>query len=239
VRKFIAPMVLGFMLATGTSSYAQTPATIPGGSVGYPPARSPFVDLEHAQELTVIGGNYHGHRDPANVAPTGGAILGLHYEWRATGPLQLIAEAARISSERNILNPSKVGAARNLGAQSRALYTADFDLGLGLTGGKSWHHLVPEIATGVGLISNFDAQPDSGGFRFGTRFAFNLAAGLKYVPAGRWQIRADIKDRMYTIAYPETYYIAPSGGTAVVTTEQARSFWTHNPQLTLGLSYLF
>jgi hypothetical protein len=233
VKKLIAPMMLGLLFAANVNAQVAT------GQVGYTPASSPFLDLEHAQEFSIIGGTYHGHRDAAHVAPRGGALVGLHYEWRATGPLQLIAEVARANSQRDVLNPSKVGAARSLGVDDHALYTADFNLGLGLTGAKSWHHLQPGISSGIGLISDFQQQPDSGGFRFGTRFAFNLAAGLKYVPPGRFQIRADIKDRMYTIGYPETYYIAPAGGTAVLTTAQARSFWTHNPQLTLGLSYLF
>lgn len=239
MKKLIAPMALPMALGLALVAGGQARAQVPVGRVGYPPARSPFVDLEHSQELTLIGGNYHGHRDAANVAPQGGSLVGVHYEWRAAGPLALIAEVARATSERNILNPSKVGAARDLGSVNRPLYTGDFDLGLDLTGGKSWHRLVPQVSSGIGLVSDFHSQPDSGGFRFGTRFAFNLAAGLKYTPAGHWQVRADIKDRMYTIAYPETYYIAPTGGTPVVTTEQSRSFWTHNPQLTLGLSYLF
>ena len=233
MKKIIAPMMLGLVLATGAT--AQTPT----GSVGYPPAWSPFRDLEQTQELTVFGGHYHAHRDPAGVAPQGGAAFGVHYEWRAAGPLELIGEITRSSSERNVLNPAKVGAARTLGTENRPLYAGDIGLGLSLTGGKSWRSFVPEVSSGIGLISDFRQQVDSGGFRFGTRFAFNVGAGLKYVPVGRWQVRADIKDRMYTIAYPETYYIAPVGGTAVLSPAQARSFWTHNPQFTLGLSYLF
>jgi hypothetical protein len=43
---------------------------------------------------------------------------------------------------------------------------------------------------------------------------------------------------MYTFAYPEAYYVAPAGGTAVIPPTQAKSFWTHNPVFTLGLSWL-
>jgi len=100
---------------------------------------------------------------------------------------------------------------------------------------------VPEIASGIGLISDLRAQPDSGGFKFGTRFAFNMNAGLRLVPGGgsRWQVRGDIKDRLNTLAYPESFYTAPAGGKAVLTPAQAKSFWTNNPTYTLGLSYLF
>ena len=207
--------------------------------VGHTPANSPYVDLEQTQELTLLVGNYHAHRDAANVGPQSGLLLGAHYEWRAGGPFHIIGEVTRVSSDRNVINPFKVGDARNLGVVNRPLYAADFDLGLSLTGGKSWHHLVPELAGGAGLVSDFRQQPDTGGFKFGTRFALNFGGGLRWVPGGKWQIRGDIKDKMYTIGYPEAFYVAPAGGTAVIPSTQSKSFWTHNPAFTLGISRLF
>jgi hypothetical protein len=207
--------------------------------VGYPPNHSPFHDLEYSQEVTILGGTFHAHRDPADVAPQSGTISGVHYEWRPSGPVELIGEFAHISSDRRIINPFKAGTAREVGTTSRPLYALDAGIGMSLPGGKSWHRLVPELQAGMGFISDLKVQPDTGGFRFGTRFAFNMGAGIKYVPAGHWQVRADLLDRFYTIAYPETFYTAPTGGTAVVGAAQARSFWTNNPALTLGLSYLF
>lgn len=211
-----------------------------GAQVGYPPARSPYVDLEHAQELTLIVGEYHAHRDPVNVGPQSGPLVGVHYEWRAGGPAHLTAEFARVSSDRRLINPFKpAGPLRELGQTSRPLYSGDVGLGLSLTGGKSWHHIVPEVGAGVGLISDLRAEADSGGFKFGTRFALNWGGGIRIVPGGRWQIRGDIKNRLYTIGYPQTYYVAPIGGTAVIPQTQSKSFWTNNPAYTLGLSYLF
>jgi hypothetical protein len=230
VKHVVAPIVAGAVLAISAVANAQ---------VGYPPARSPYLDLEHSQELTAFVGQYHAHRDPADVGPQSGLITGVHYEWRAGGPAHLVGEIARISSDRNLIDPFKVGLARDLGPVSRPLYTGDFDLGLSLTGAKSWHRLVPEIGGGVGFVSDLRTQPDSGGFKFGTRFALNWGGGIRWVPGGRWQLRGDIKDRMYTLAYPQTYYVAPTGGTAVIPQTQAKSFWMNNPAFTLGLSYLF
>ena len=230
VKTWMTPIVAA-ALAVASQAAAQ---------VGYVPTRSPFHDLEYAQEVTFLGGDYHAHRDPADVGPQSGALEGVHYEWRAGGPVHLVAEFARISSDRRLINPFQSGAARELGQTSRPLYSLDGDLGLSLTGGKSWHRLVPEVFGGIGLISDLKVQPDTGGFRFGTRFAFNFGAGLRYVPGGRWQVRADVKDRFYTIAYPETFYTTPTGGGApVLNATQAKSFWTNNPAVTLGLSYLF
>ncbi len=230
MKKSVAPIVSGLLLLGAVAAHGQ---------VGYLPAKSPYLDLEHAQEITLIVGQFHASRDPVDVGPQSGALVGAHYEWRAGGPAHLIAEVARISSNRDIIDPFKVGAARDLGVTSRPLYSADAQLGLSLTGGKSWHHIVPEVAGGAGLVSDLRTQPDSGGFKFGTRFALTWGGGVRIVPGGHWQVRADIKDRMYTIGYPEAYYVAPIGGTAVLTSAQAKSFWTNNPAFTLGLSYLF
>jgi hypothetical protein len=208
-------------------------------SVGYPPTRSPYVDLEHHQEFNFVVGWFHGHRDPANAGPQSGPLYGGRYEWRPTGPIHLIAEVDRIESDRRLLNPAKPAATRELGTVSRPLYSADAGLGLGLTGGKSWHSIVPEIAGGVGLVSDLRSGVDSGGFRFGTRFAFTWGAGLKIVPGGRWQIRGDMKNRSYTLSYPEAYFLTPTGGQPVVGADQPKSFWMNNPSYSLGLSYLF
>ena len=233
MNRTLAPLIVAVLLLGGDVAAG-------GAQVGYPPTRSPYIDLEHAQELTLIGGQFHAHRDPVNVGPQSGLIVGAHYEWRAGGPAHLVAEVARISSERNLINPFKTTAAgRDLGTTSRPLYSADLGLGLSLTGAKSWHHIVPEVAAGLGLVSDFRSRADSGGFKFGTRFALNVGTGIRIVPGGRWQIRGDIKDRMYTLGYPQTFYQIPSGGTAVVAPTQAKSFWNHNPAFTFGLSYLF
>jgi hypothetical protein len=233
VKISIALMVAALMLAGSVTVAAQS------GAVGYPPAKSPYVDLEQSQEFGLIVGNFHAHRDPADVGPQSGTLIGAHYEWRASGPLELITEIARASSERRLIDPAKSGRLRELGTVSRPLYMADFDLGMSLTGGKTWHRLVPEVSAGVGLISDLRSQPDSGGMRFGTRFAFNGGAGLRYVATGRWQIRGDVKDRLYSFAYPQAYYIVPVGGTSVLPATQAKSFWMNNPTLSLGLAYLF
>jgi hypothetical protein len=212
---------------------------VAGAQVGFPPTASPYLDLEHAQEFTFLVGQYHAHRDPANVGPQSGPLFGVHYEWRAGGPAHLIAEVARVSSDRRLIDPLKSGAARELGTTSRPLYAANLGLGLGLTGAKSWHHIVPELAGGMGFVSDLRSAADSGGFKFGTRFAINFGGGVRWVPGGRWQVRGDLTDRLYTIGYPEAYYTTPTGGTSVIPSTQAKSFWTNNPAFTLGISRLF
>ena len=226
------------LLALAASAVVVSGASL-AAQVGYAPEKSPYLDLTYSQELTLIGGYYHAHRDAADVGPQSGSITGVHYEWRAGGPAHITSEIAYISSDRNVINPLRSGTGRDVGSRSQPLYSADVGLGLSLTGEKSWHHFVPEVGSGIGLISDFRSQPDTGGFVFGTRFLFYMSAGIRYVPGGRWQVRLDTKDRLHTLAYPQTYFVPPTGGTAVVPITQARSFWLNNPSLSLGLSYLF
>ena len=230
MRNRFAPAVLGMLMVASATASAQ---------VGHLPENSPFKDLEHKQELSIIAGQFHGHRDPADVAPGGGLLVGLHYEWRAGGPAYLTGELTRMSSDRRVINPFRVGVARELGTVNRPLYAGSVGLGLGLTGAKTWHHIVPELTGGLGFISDLRTQADTGGFKFGTRFAINWGGGIRWVPGGAWQIRADLTNRLYTIAYPAAFFIAPAGGTAVVSSSQSKSFWTNNPAFTLGISRLF
>ncbi|HEY9228904.1 MAG TPA: hypothetical protein VIP11_19790 [Gemmatimonadaceae bacterium] len=232
IRRF-APIVCGTLMLASTA----------GAQIGHLPAQSPYHDLEYKQELTLIGGSFLAHRDPANAAPQSGALIGARYAWRAAGPANLTAEISRIQSDRQLINPFVVGPGRDIGTTSRPLYSANLGLALNVTGAKSWHNIVPEVAAGLGVISDLRSKADSGGFKFGTRFAINWGGGIRWVPTGgRWQVRGDITNRLYTISYPEAFYLVPTGapaGSAVLAPQQARSFWTNNPAFTLGISRLF
>ena len=207
--------------------------------VGYPPAKSPYLDLTYSQEITPIFGYYWSRVDPAGVAPKSAPIVGLHYEWRAGGPAHLTGEIARIGSSRTVLDPSKGPATRDLGEQSSPLWSADFGLGMSLTGSRSWHNLVPVIKAGAGFVSDFK-KADVGGFKYGTRFALTWGAALRYVPPGeRFQIRADWTNRLSSITYPDAYFRSPATGVAPILTGRDKSVWRNNPALTIGLSYLF
>ena len=206
--------------------------------VGYPPARSPYLDLEYSQELTPIVGYYIGRDDPAGVVPGNGALVGLHYEWRAGGPAHLTGEVARIASSRTVLDPAKPASTRNLGERSWPLWSADFGLGMSLTGARSWHKLVPEAKAGVGFISDFKSA-DVGDFKYGTRFALTWGAALRYVPGGKYQLRADFSNRLTSIRYPDVYFRPPATGLTPILTGRDQSVWRNNPSLTIGISYLF
>lgn len=207
--------------------------------VGHEPARSPYVDVEHNQEITPFGGYVRMRHDPAGVAPQSAAIAGLRYEVGFTGPLAFSTDLSRSFSQRDVINPARPAATRAQGTQAAPVYAIDAALALNLTGRKSWHSIVPQIRAGLGVVTS-RAKDDSSGFAFGTPFAFSLGGGLKFVPArGRLQLRADVTDRIFKLSYPDTYYRLASDNTAVLPTTTARSFYTHHTALTVGVSYRF
>lgn len=221
-------------------------ASVARAQVGYPPRESPFRDLRETQDVTVFTGWYRAKKDPARVAPQSGPIVGLHYSWRATGPANITFDVARVASERRVLDPEKpetcASADREckyLGTWRWPVYMMDAGMALALTGARSFHRLVPELRGGLGLATDFHSKADVGEFAFGTRFAITWGAGVRWVPGNRFQVRADLLNRLYSIRYPTTYYLPADDGTSIFTIDQNRSAWLNNPAFTLGVSYLF
>jgi hypothetical protein len=215
-------------------------ARVSAGQVGHTPETSPYTDLVYRQDLTTFTGYLNTRRDPAGVAPRSGPLAGIRYALLLSGPAQLTARLAYARSERTVLDPLEPASSRVVISDAKVpLLLGDVGLALSLTGFKSWNRLVPELTGGLGFISDFRTEGDVGGFSFGTRFALTLGAGIRYVPTGRLQLRADLTDYLYKVAYPDSYYQAASGQTAILKADQSKSFWTHNPSITFGVSYLF
>lgn len=214
------------------------PAAAQGVDVGYPPPRSPFRDLEFKQEATAFGGYYLAGKDPAGVAPRSGPMAGIRYEVGVGGPAQIVARLARVMSERRVINPLEPRATRELGVQDWPLYLVDVGMSINLTGQRSYHGMVPIIYTGIGLASDLDKQVEEDPFNLGTTFAFSVAGGLRFVPGGRFQARADVGTWFYQVKYPTAYYGVTSDNSTVLDADQEKNLWKRNLGLTLGVSYL-
>jgi len=217
---------------------AAIPAGAQGVDVGYPPPRSPFTDLEYKQEATAFAGYYIAGKDPAGVAPRSGPMGGIRYEVGVGGPAQIVARLARVNSERRVINPLEPRATRELGVQSWPLYLVDVGMSINLTGQRSYRGIVPVIHAGVGLASDLDKEVEEDPFNLGTTFAFSLAGGLRFVPGGRFQVRADAGTWFYQVKYPTAYYGVTSDNTTVLDSDQAKNLWKRNLGVTLGVSYL-
>lgn len=206
--------------------------------VGYPPPRSPFTDLEFKHEATVFGGYLMTGDDPAGVAPRSGPIAGIRYEVVVGGPAQFVVRLAQAMTDRTVIDPTLPRATRVIGTRSWPVYLADAGISLNITGQRSFHGIVPVLYGGLGVASDGGKEVEADPYRLGTTFAISAVGGLRYVPGGRFQMRADVGTYMYQIKYPTAYYVQASDNTAVLEDSQARNFWKSNPAFTLGASYL-
>jgi hypothetical protein len=213
-------------------------ATTARAQVGHLPESSPYRDFETSQEFTFFGGHYKAGTDPIGIAPRDGPMFGIRYQVHVGGPAFLVARWSHINTERFAIDPTKIGTARQLAKQNVSVNLYDIDLALNLTGEKSFHHIVPVVNFGAG-IATCGCAVASDPYAFGTPFAFSFGGGLRFVPGGRFQLTADWNDYLYQLKYPTAYFVIPTGGTAAVTGNQARSFWKNNRGVTLGASLLF
>ena len=207
-------------------------------SVGYPPSASPYRDLEYHQEMTAFGGYFHAATDPAGVAPKAAPMAGFRYEVGVGGPAQIVFRAAEAFSERNVVDPTKPADSRNLGSRPWPVYLADFGLSINLTGQRSYHGFVPVTYAGFGIVTDGGKKAAEDPYRLGTTFAISFAGGLRFVPGGRFSMRADVGTYMYQIKYPAAYYIKATDNTQVLPDSQTKNFWKRNGAYTLGVSYL-
>jgi len=226
VKHFSGAVALLFL---GSTAAAQ---------VGHTPERSPFRDIEGGQELTLFAGHFNSLSDPVGVAPKSGPVAGLLFQVHVGGPVEFIVRYAQARTTRMAVDPVLGKANRSLGSHDARLSMYDVDIGLNLTGMKSYHRIVPVVNFGAGVVSctcTVDGDP----FSFGTPFAISLGAGLRYVPGGHFQIRVDLNDYLYQLHYPAAYFVNSADNTPVAEQGTARAFWKNNPTLTIGISRLF
>jgi hypothetical protein len=207
--------------------------------VGYPPSASPYRDLVYHQELSLFTGRLSDDKGRAGIGLRGGPALGVRYDVRIGGPAAFTVRMLRAWSERRVLDPSKPPATRNLGTRSWPIYFGDVGITLNLTGQKSWRHLVPVVNGGIGLATDANKGGDPVGFNIGTPFAFSFGGGVRWVPGGPFQLRADYAHFLYHMSYPDVYFSGSSGATPILTGTSSQGEWWHHRVLSVGASYLF
>lgn len=228
--------ILGVVLV----ALGALPAMASAQLVGHQPSSSPYYDLPYKQEWTLYGGEFFGRTGRAGVGPGQAPLIGLRYGIRLGGPVDFFTQIARSFSNRTVLDPADTGAARVVGKTSAPVYLANIGLGFNLTGQKSYHHFVPVVNAGLGVASDGGKGKDVGGFSLGTPFALNFGVGLRWAPRGHYQLRAEFTDYLYALNYPPRYFQAPtSTSTPILSPATSAKQWTHNPVLSLGLSYVY
>lgn len=206
------------------------------------PEDSPYRDIPWRGSVSLLGGWMLAPEDPAGVAAKSGPMVGGRIDIRLAGPLDFTARLGTVVTERTVLDPARPISERNLGTTSTKLTIADLGLALNLTGSRTWRSLQPQLRTGLGVVSDFQAA-DVGDYRLGTKFTIALGAGVRWVPeGGRYTVLLDITDNMFRQRYPPLYYgdaSIPEGVPPILESGVSPSRWTNNFSVTLGASYHF
>lgn len=226
LRRTLAPFTI--------AAIAFTPI-VAGAQVGHLPSQSPYEDFKIGQTVTVLGGWLAMQRDLADVAPKPSWVAGLRYDIGVGGPASLFVRYMVSPSERKELLPTNPRASRVIGTPGATSHLADAGLDISLTGRKTWRRLMPSVNGGVGLASDF-AKADTGAYRFGTKFAFNYGASVRYIARNGLQLRVDATNFVWQYQYPDRYFVRAADTTAILTDTRNREAWRSNWALSGGLS---
>lgn len=203
--------------------------------VGHRPDQSPYEDVKIGQSVSLSAGWFAFRRDLAGVGPEAAPFAQLRYDAAIGGPALLYARYSLAPTQRTLLAPAAVAANRKTGTPSTSMHVFDGGIDLALTGKKTWRRLVPSVAGGVGIVSDF-AAIDSGGYQFGAKFALSYGLGLKYVRGAGMQLRMDLNNFMWQYEYPERYFVQATDGTAILTDTRNRTSWRSNWAFSAGVS---
>jgi len=203
---------------------------------GHTPENSPYRYVESPRELSLFGGYLIAGKDPAGVAPQSATLVGIREMLHLGGPVMFYTRLAHSFSQRTVVDPAAPISARFLGTRDDALTIFDLDLGIDLTGDRSWHNIMPYFGAGPAVVSDMGAPRDKGKYHFGTTFAATYGGGFRWVPPGRLSIHADVNAYEWLHHYPATYH-TNAFGTPVLPTTHKLAAWRDNGTFTLGASF--
>src|SRR6266480_793481 len=122
------------------------------------------------------------------------------------------------------------------------LAQAEVGMLLRLTGGKTWHGFAPYVGTGLGLVFDTDSPGDTTGsrYRFGSKFTLAFASGVRWYPARRVVLNADVRAVFWRLKYPVSFHTPlASDGSRVIPLNERLTDWTVHPWITFGLGWTF
>jgi hypothetical protein len=202
--------------------------------VGHLPSNSPYEDVKVGQDFTVFLGRFNTTVGPAGVLPRSSLFGGLRYDVPIGGPGYFTARYTMIPSERDVVIPGKPRSSRVLSTENTRTNVMDVGFTLALPGRKSWHGFVPALSAGGGLA--WEGMPsDTGGYKFGTKFAFTGGMNVKYMLGANWAVRADVTNYFWRNAYPDAYFIAASDTSRVLPLSVKPKAWGRTWGWSLGL----
>jgi len=220
---------------------AQLPNRL-AAQVGHEPGSSPYHDIYLHSGTMVFVGHLGADRGKAGVGTSNALTFGARYEIPAGRALNFQFTGAYLQGDRFKVNPfvDSNSTARKTGPIKSDLLQVEIGMQLRLTGGKTWRGFAPYAGTGIGLISELNPVSDTSNYRFGTKFTFAFATGVRWYPARRVAVTGDVRALFWRLKYPSTFQVplAPDRSTVLGPTDRI-SDWTLHPWLSLGIGWTF
>jgi hypothetical protein len=213
------------------------PALIAGplaAQVGHAPASSPYRDIPDGKTVTLLYGKIAGDGGQLGVGAHDGKSYGVRFDVRVGAPIQLGLAVARGELKRLIFNSADTTSAAFRGPVSQDLTMVEAALQINLTGRKTWYRLAPFIGGSAGFVVGSDlpaSQPDSSGYRYGTKFYFAPAVGVRVFVTHSIHLRLEARQLYWKLTYPAGY------STKLASTNLQE--WTGGRELRAGLGIGF
>ena len=220
--------VLALLLGCAAAGGAQV--------VGSLPDKSPYLDIQDGQRLSVVAGWLQTGHDAVGVNAQSAPMYGVRYDLSVGGAAYISGLLFGANTSRTVLDYSKSAAHRNIGTQSFELIDASAQLALSLTGKRTWHRLQPLVNIGAGIASGAGDAVDVSGYVVGTSFQFSYGAGLRFIASRNSEFRLDLNQYWWELKYPPLYRSTQGDPVAIKPTGSLSS-WTANTALTLGWTF--
>lgn len=227
----LAPLVAAILLLFQAPAFAQ---------VGYDPARSPYRTLRYGQFIGAHGGWFGGSGGSLGVAPHGGKVVGLRYDFLANGTVSIGLAGSMAWLNRKIIDPTFPIEHAVKGTVSNRTAIGEAILQFNLTGGKTWRGLAPYISAGLGAALAGRTPADSSGFRFRFQVAVTPGIGTRIFLGERLFLRLEARSAFWQVKYPPSFRASPANDpTKPPVLASPSKEWLANGWYSIGLSYAF
>lgn len=215
------------------------PATLVA-QVGHDPAKSPYRTLRYGQFVGVNGGWFGGNGGTLGVAPHGGNVLGLRYDFLSSGTVSIGFQGSVAWLNRIIIDPNFPIEFAVKDTVSNRTAIGEAILQFNLTGGKSWHGVAPYISAGLGAVLAGKTPADSSGFGFRFQIGVTPGLGARIFLGERLFLRLEARNTFWQVKYPPSFRVSPANDqTKPPVLLSPSKEWLANGWYSIGLSYAF
>ena len=208
--------------------------------VGHDPAKSPYRTLRYGQFIGVNGGWFGGSGGELGVAPHGGNVIGLRYDFLANGTVSIGLAGSMAWLNRVIIDPNFPIEHAVKDTVSNRTAIGEAILQFNLTGGKTWRGFAPYISAGLGAVLAGRTPADSSGFGFRFQVAVTPGIGTRIYIGERLFLRLEARSAFWQVKYPPSFRVSPANEpTQPPVLLSPSKEWLANGWYSIGISYAF